>query len=99
MALRKCPKCEVNYIRGDAEFCDVCLRAMKRVPVAKKKEEEDEPIMCTECGEAPAVKGSDLCIECLKEQKRQAELEDAADVTADLDEDVELESEEEEDVE
>lgn len=35
--------------------------------------------MCSNCGEYPAVKGSDLCEECLKEQKRQANLENLAD--------------------
>lgn len=81
MALRKCPKCELNYIRGDAPYCDVCMREMKRGGHARHDEDEtDEIVMCSECGEAPAVPGSDLCADCLKEQKRQADLEDAADI-------------------
>lgn len=88
MALRKCPKCELNYIKGDAEYCDVCMREIKRL--ARKQrlddEETDEIIMCTECGEAPAVRGSELCAECLREQKRQAELENATQLDTELDE-------------
>ena len=35
--------------------------------------------MCSECGENPALPGYDLCEYCLKEQKRQANLEILAD--------------------
>ena len=84
MALKKCPKCELNYIKGDAPYCDVCMNEMRRV-FAKQKphEEEGEPLLCSECGEAPAVQGHELCVECLKEQKRQQELEDAQDLALD----------------
>lgn len=93
MALRKCPKCELNYIKDDAQFCDVCLRAMKRVaarvihdiPDDDEHVVEGEILMCTECGEAPAVKGSELCVECLKEHKRQIELENAATIDEEFD--------------
>ncbi len=26
MGLRKCPRCELNYIRDDEKLCDVCSR-------------------------------------------------------------------------
>ncbi len=74
MALRKCPKCEVNYLRPNETLCQVCASSLKH-----KKPVEEEVIMCSNCGEAPAVKGTDLCEECLKEQKRQAERELMAD--------------------
>lgn len=79
MAFKKCPKCELNYIREDEQYCNVCLREMRRVAGKVKRDEDDEEVLiCTECGEAPAVRGSELCAECLKEQKRQVELENAA---------------------
>ena len=84
MALHKCPKCELNYIRDGEDFCDVCKREMKRAQArgrhVEESSEEDEIIMCTECGEAPAVRGGELCAACLKEQKRQADLEKTADL-------------------
>lgn len=89
MALRKCPKCELNYIKDDEEFCNVCLREMKKAVSRRKQpeeEEETEIIMCTECGEAPAVHGSGLCAQCLKEAKRQTELENATTLDEDLEE-------------
>ena len=78
MALQKCPICELNYIKGNAQYCDVCAREMKRAARGKKQEEPEEELICTECGEAPAVHGSELCAACLREQKRQVELESAS---------------------
>ena len=102
MALHKCPKCELNYIREGEEYCDVCKREMKRAQTRGRRvdeeTEEDELVMCSECGEAPAVHGSDLCAACLKEQKRQVELENASELDGGFSEDedeTDLEPEEE----
>ena len=75
--LRKCPICELNYIRGNETMCRVCAaeRSRKHTP----EPAETEPVMCSECGEKPALSGRDLCEDCLKEQKRQANLEVLAD--------------------
>lgn len=92
MALRKCPICELNYIRENETVCHVCLKAKKRLAEA-----EDEIIMCIECGENPVVEGHDLCRDCLKEQQRQADLELLADkvrqdeIDEPLEEDIEQE--------
>jgi len=99
MALHKCPKCELNYIRDGEDYCEVCKRELKRAQSrghhVEEESEEDEIIMCTECGEASAVRGGELCAACLREQKRQVELENAAEVSVDFPEvDEELEDEE-----
>lgn len=99
MALHKCPKCELNYIRDGEEYCEVCRRELKRAQArgrhAEDESEEDEIIICTECGEAPAIRGGELCAACLREQKRQVELENAAEISDDFPEaDEELEEEE-----
>lgn len=67
MALRKCPRCELNYIKDDEKYCNVCRREMK----GGSSEPDDSIVMCSECGENPAVKGSDLCAICLREARRQ----------------------------
>lgn len=100
MALHKCPKCELNYIREGEEFCEVCKREMKRaqshIRHAQEEGEEDEIILCSECGEEPAARGGELCLSCLKEKKRQVELENASTVPTDddFDDDDLLEDEE-----
>ena len=55
MGLRKCPRCELNYIRDDEQLCNVCKRHMKG-----EAETDDVVTICTECGENPAVRGSEL---------------------------------------
>ena len=77
MALRKCPKCELNYLRGTETICRVCAAEMDKK--RRKEPDPDEVIMCSECGERPALRGKELCEECLREQKRQADLELHAD--------------------
>ena len=74
--IRKCPICELNYIRGNETMCRTCAaeRTHRYAP-----NNDDEIIMCSECGEKPALPGHDLCEDCLKEQKRQANLEILAD--------------------
>lgn len=105
MALHKCPKCELNYIREGEDFCEVCKREMKRAQAhirqVEQESEDDEVILCSECGEAPVVRGGELCISCLKEKKRQVELENASNVAAVefdddelLEDDVDLDDEE-----
>ena len=100
MALRKCPKCELNYLKPGETICHVCASAMKRKKPAPV--EEEEVVMCSNCGEAPAVKGHDLCEECLRAQKREAELERLADqpraeeAEKQLEEDIDDEDSEEE---
>lgn len=78
MALKKCPKCELNYIKADQDYCDVCKRQMNTRGKNTSKDPEEE-IICSECGEAPAVPGHDLCFDCMMEQKRQKELEFGSD--------------------
>ena len=67
MGYKKCPKCELNYIRDDQKLCDICSRKYKSFD----EEEQQETIMCSECGENPALKGKDLCAACYKESLRQ----------------------------
>ena len=42
-----------------------------------------DELLCSECGEAPAVEGYELCADCLREQKRQKDLENVLDADAD----------------
>lgn len=69
MGLRKCPRCELNYIRDDEKYCNVCKREMKG-----EADAEETATLCIECGENPVVKGSDLCAICLREARRQEKL-------------------------
>lgn len=67
MALKKCPRCELNYILDGGELCTVCRREVRGEP-----ETLEIPEMCSECGERPAIPGGELCIFCLKDMNRRS---------------------------
>lgn len=64
MALKKCPRCELNYILDDAPYCPVCTRE-------KKGEAAKDALLevCSVCNENPALPGKDMCLFCLKEME------------------------------
>lgn len=70
MALQKCPKCEINYIRDGEKYCDVCRREMK----SAFHDAEDQNL-CIECGEHTALDGQELCAYCLADKRRREKLE------------------------
>lgn len=88
MALKICPKCETNYLRPGETVCRVCSAALKK----KGFFEEEEQMMCANCGENPCVKGREYCEECLKEMEREETLEAEADKirTEEMEEPVEI---------
>lgn len=64
MALRKCTRCELNYILDDAQFCPVCTREVKG-----EKAKDALLETCSVCNENPALPGKDMCLFCLKEME------------------------------
>ncbi len=67
MKLVLCPRCELNYITGDEQYCKVCLQEMKGVV----RPEEVE--LCSICNENPVLPGRDICAFCLQEMKNGGE--------------------------
>lgn len=66
MALKKCPRCELNYILDDGALCSVCYEEVH----GSKKAEEEETHLCSVCGEKDALPGEDMCAGCLRELRR-----------------------------
>lgn len=86
MGLKKCPKCELNYVRDGQKYCDICSRKYKSA-----LDSESEDLMCIECGERPAIKGKDICALCYKESLRQEHLQNQRKTAAAIDvDDVDL---------
>lgn len=81
MGFKKCPICELNYIPEDEKFCDVCKRA-------QHGSDNDDIVMCIECGDSPAVRGTELCVACLREARRQEKLQKATESLIETDLDV-----------
>lgn len=70
MGFIKCPRCELNYIREEEQYCSVCKREMKG-------EAHDDPFeLCSICNENPVMPGKDVCLMCYKEMNQQQGLRD-----------------------
>ena len=67
MRFIKCPRCELNYIRPEEQFCSVCRSEMRG------DREEDPFELCSVCGENPCMPGKDVCQACYKEMTQQGE--------------------------
>lgn len=63
--MKKCPRCELNYIQDDEKLCKVCIREIK----GGQKQDDIEP--CSICNAAPALPGKDICLGCYKELMSQ----------------------------
>ena len=52
---KKCPRCELNYIEEDKDYCDVCLAEMQggKLKFADLDDDEDmeKTELCPVCGE------------------------------------------------
>lgn len=98
MGFIKCPRCELNYIREEEQYCSVCKREMKG------EVHEDPFELCSICNENPVMPGKDVCLMCYKEMNQQqglhvdtAEEPETTDVSLDMDDvsdmqEIELES-------
>ncbi|MDR1262940.1 MAG: hypothetical protein LBK46_05565 [Oscillospiraceae bacterium] len=64
MTLKKCPRCELNYITDGEKYCTICRREIKGEPERESFE------ICSVCNENPVMPGKDMCIFCLKELGR-----------------------------
>ncbi|MDR0696904.1 MAG: zinc ribbon domain-containing protein [Christensenellaceae bacterium] len=63
---RKCPRCEVNYITDQNEYCDICLAEMSGL-VLNIDVEEDELELCAKCHQNYVADGERFCESCLAE--------------------------------
>ena len=70
MGFIKCPRCELNYIREEEQYCSVCKREMKG------EVHEDPFELCSICNENPVMPGKDVCMVCYKEMTQQQGLHD-----------------------
>ena len=87
MGFIKCPRCELNYIREEEQYCSVCKREMKG------EVHEDLFEMCSICNENPVMPGKDVCPMCYKEMNQQQGLRDDSGDDSDTTPDVSIDME------
>ena len=63
----KCPRCELNYIREDEEYCDVCKAELGLGPslvFAIENEKEVKIRLCPICKQREITEEQDMCDKC-----------------------------------
>ena len=79
MGFIKCPRCELNYIQEEEQYCSVCKREMKG------EVHEDLFELCSICNENPVMPGKDVCVFCYKEmQAHEEEHENEGTISVDV---------------
>lgn len=68
MAYKKCPRCNLNYIKDVDAYCVVCLGDLGKTPRVGTDEEEYD--ICPECGDDVIKAGEDMCAQCLQERSK-----------------------------
>lgn len=59
MVLKKCPRCELNYILDGGALCSICEEEVHgRAP------RESRAHLCSLCGVRPALPGQEMCADC-----------------------------------
>ena len=64
-----CPRCELNYITGNEEYCKVCLSELRGTLQA------EEPDLCSVCNLNPVLPGRDICEACLREMSENTDVD------------------------
>ena len=80
MAYKKCPRCELNYIKDTEQYCKVCLVDMGKLAGDHILDDDilDEDLrLCPECGENYLEEGEEMCYACRIEQMKQLSAKDA----------------------
>ena len=80
MAYKKCPRCELNYIKDTEQYCKVCLVDMGKLAGDHILDDDilDEDLrLCPECGENYLEEGEEMCYACGIEQMKQLSAKDA----------------------
>ena len=83
---KKCPRCELNYIEEDKDYCDVCLAEMQGAKLKfadlDDDEESEKTELCPVCCENFMRPGEKMCDEC----KKSSEYEEEEDIDPEKDE-------------
>ena len=80
MAYKKCPRCELNYIKDTEQYCKVCLVDMGKLAGDHILDDDilDEDLrLCPECGENYLEEGEEMCYACRIEQMKHLSAKDA----------------------
>ena len=75
---KKCPRCELNYILAEEDYCEICKQEMRGVIFKEPTEEEEEEDLglCPRCHKNYVSDGEKYCENCMLEYERSSSLSD-----------------------
>lgn len=71
----KCPRCELNWIKEEDEYCDVCKAEMGIEGFTLLDDDEDE-MLCPVCGVNYIEHGEKMCAECRAKKAEDSDMFD-----------------------
>ena len=95
----KCPRCELNYIHKDQQYCDVCKAELNLLPDYTFLDDfEEDEMLCPVCHINYITGDEEMCSDCRLARAESINEDDDDSWREFLDEDTELEPETEEEV-
>ena len=90
MGYVKCPRCDLNYMKEDEKYCDVCKAELKIGPAlrfaALNDDDENDQVLCPVCKRNFMDANDEMCAECRERSNEKAAIEPDSDVDPDNDE-------------
>ena len=63
---KKCPRCELNWIPEDEDYCDVCKAELKIGGATLLEDEDEDELLCPVCRTNYIEHGEKMCSECAR---------------------------------
>ena len=76
---KKCPRCELNYILENEDYCSVCKDELKGIVVNDLELEEEYAKICPRCGINYVADDAEFCETCRAELAEIASIHNAED--------------------
>ncbi len=80
---KKCPRCEINYILENEDYCEICKQELKGARLSADldadEEESEESDLCPVCHKNYLNEGEKICSACASAQYEKSSLNDDID--------------------
>ena len=63
---KKCPRCELNWIPVEEDYCDVCKAELKIGGATLLDDEDEDELLCPVCHTNYMEPGEKMCSECAR---------------------------------
>ena len=72
----KCPRCELNWIKEEDEYCDVCKAEMGVEGFTLLEDDEEDEMICPYCHVNYLENGEKMCSECRAKKAQDDDITD-----------------------